>query len=319
MSRRSHTIPGRTLVRSAAAYVLAIGALTGCGESVTVADSDPVRGLSSVTVTGELGSAPTVKWDGRLNVTRSETKVLVKGSGDVIKDGDVVLSQIWIGNGYTKSMAFDSFASQAQPVTLSKETTKPLTSALEGQPLGSRVMVAATAKEAFGEQGNPQLGIGNKDSVLFVVDSIDIVRDEPDGKQSALPAWMPKLVTKDGTITGWDFSKAQEPDGKLRVVPIITGDGPKVGKDSTIVTRYLGQVFDAAKPFDEAYSKPEPATFKVDGLVKGWQQGLAGVPAGSRVAIVVPPALGYGAKGNESAKIKGTDTLYFVLDVLATS
>jgi peptidylprolyl isomerase len=302
-----------------AVLLVAGGGLVACGDPTTIADADPIRGLSSVTVTGEVGSAPEVEWDGRLNVTKSETKVLTKGKGEVIKDGDAVLAHIWIGNGYTQSVAFDSFASQAQPVTLNKDTTKPLVSALEGQTLGSRVMVAATAEDAFGEQGNPQLGVGNKDSVLFVVDSLDTVRTEPEGKQAALPAWMPTLIEKDGTITGWDFSKAQDPDGKLHIIPLITGDGPKVQKSSTIVTRYLGQVFDAKKPFDEAYSKPEPAVFKVNGLVEGWQRGLDGISAGSRVAIVVPPELGYGKEGNESAKIKGTDTLYFVLDVLATS
>lgn len=293
--------------------------LTACGEPTTVTEADPIRGLESVTVTGDVGTAPTVEWDGRVNVEESETEVLTKGDGAEITEGDAVLAHIWIGNGYTESVAYDSFAAQAQPVTVNSETTKPLLSALEGQTLGSRVMVAASAEDAFGEAGNPQLGVGNGDTVVFIVDSLDIVRKAPEGTEIKMPAGMPALVEKDGVITGWDFANADEPDGKLVVHTLITGDGPEVSKDSTIVTRYLGQVFKAKKPFDEAYSKPEPAVFKVDGLVEGWQQGLEGVPAGSRVVIVVPPDLGYGKEGNEGAGIKGTDTLYFVLDILATT
>ncbi len=299
--------------------LLSASLLTSCGEPTTVAEADPIRGLSSLTVTGEVGAAPEVKWDGRVNVEKTETEVLTKGEGAAIKDGDAVLAHIWIGNGYTQMPAYDTFATQAQPVTLNDQTTKPLLKALEGQTLGSRVMVAASAEDAFGESGNPQLGIGNKDSVVFIVDSLDTVRGEPAGKQSKMPAGMPTLVEKDGVITGWDFSKADKPNGELQVVPLITGDGPEVGKGSTIVTRYLGQVFNSKKPFDESYSKPEPAVFNVDGLVKGWQQGLEGIPAGSRVAIVVPPELGYGKAGNKDAGIKGTDTLYFVLDILAAN
>ena len=306
------------LLRLASVLVLSIGVLAACGEESGSAE-DTVRGLSSVSVSGDFGSSPEVDWDGRLNVTKIESEVLIEGDGPEIKAGDEVLTHLWIGNGFSQSVAYDSFTSQAQPVPVTKDTTKPLLAALEGQAVGSRVLVTASAKDAFGEQGNPQLGIGNLDTVLFVVDSLDIVRDKPSGTETALPAGLPRLIEKDGVITGWDFSSADAPDGKLQVVPLITGDGPKVTKDSTIVTRYLGQVFKAKKPFDEAYSKPDPATFNIIGLVKGWQQGLVGVPAGSRIVIVVPPALGYGASGNESAGIKATDTLYFVLDVLATS
>ena len=41
------------------------------------------------------------------------------------------------------------------------------------------------------------------------------------------------------------------------------------------------------------------------------------MPVGSRVLIAVPPDQGYGEAGNPDAGIKGTDTLYFVIDVLA--
>lgn len=40
------------------------------------------------------------------------------------------------------------------------------------------------------------------------------------------------------------------------------------------------------------------------------------MPVGSRVVLVIPPDLGYGPEGNPGAGIKGTDTLYFVVDVL---
>ena len=46
---------------------------------------------------------------------------------------------------------------------------------------------------------------------------------------------------------------------------------------------------------------------------------LVGQKVGSRVLVVVPPAEGYGKDGNQQAGIKGTDTLVFVVDILAAN
>jgi peptidylprolyl isomerase len=52
-------------------------------------------------------------------------------------------------------------------------------------------------------------------------------------------------------------------------------------------------------------------------VITGWSSGLRGVKVGSRVMLVIPPKDGYGSSGNSQAGIKGTDTLVFVVDVLA--
>jgi peptidylprolyl isomerase len=51
-------------------------------------------------------------------------------------------------------------------------------------------------------------------------------------------------------------------------------------------------------------------------LIPAWEEGLVGVPYGSRVLIVAPPESGYGPGGNPPAGIKGDDTLVFVVDLL---
>ena len=49
----------------------------------------------------------------------------------------------------------------------------------------------------------------------------------------------------------------------------------------------------------------------------GWDKELVGKTVGSRVILSIPPADGYGKEGNKDAGIKGTDTLFFVVDILA--
>ncbi len=44
-----------------------------------------------------------------------------------------------------------------------------------------------------------------------------------------------------------------------------------------------------------------------------------GQTVGSRVVVAIPPELGYGKEGNPQAGIKGTDTLYFVVDILGAA
>ena len=51
-------------------------------------------------------------------------------------------------------------------------------------------------------------------------------------------------------------------------------------------------------------------------VIKGWDNGLVGQKVGSRVLLVIPPAEGYGTAGSPP-KISGTDTLVFVVDILA--
>ena len=60
----------------------------------------------------------------------------------------------------------------------------------------------------------------------------------------------------------------------------------------------------------------KPASYQLAGLLPGMQKGLQGQTVGSRVLLVIPPAEGYGDAG--SGTIKGTDTIVFVVDILAT-
>ena len=92
---------------------------------------------------------------------------------------------------------------------------------MEGQTIGSRVLVAAPAEDAFGEAGNPALGIANKDTVIFVIDLVSGVLDGPQGTDKAAPDWTPEIVEKDDVPTGLDFKGTPEPSDRLRIAPLV--------------------------------------------------------------------------------------------------
>ena len=115
-------------------------------------------------------------------------------------------------------------------------------------------------------------------------------------------------------------AKGTTPAKTLDYTVLSEGDGPEVKKGDLLVADYLGEVYKSGKVFDNSYDRKQPAAFPIGagGVIGGWDKSLVGVNAGSRVLMVVPPKDGYGKEGNPDAGIKGTDSLVFVVDVIAS-
>ena len=314
MSRRLLAVP--------ASLLLAALTLSACGSDTDDGGSGPGGSLDTLKITGDQGKAPEVKFDGKLDPSEIETDVVVEGDGDEVAAGDNVLTHVWIGNGFTQEQSFSTYeAGTPELLTVGDDVSKAIKAGLEGETVGSRVAVVAPAEDAFGDQGNPQLGIGNQDSVVFVMDLVDKIGTEPEGEERPVAKWAPGIVEEGGKPTGFDFEGLARPSKNLLVTKSIKGDGPVVEKGQKIYVNYLGQTFGGDQPFDESYSKGAPVSFPigVGQVIKGWDQALVGQTVGSRMILSIPPDLGYGEAGNEGAGIKGTDTLYFVVDILAAA
>jgi len=311
----------RTSRLALAAIVPLLLTLVACGDDS--GEDATGGGLDTVTIEGDVGSAPKVTWGGQVSVSEVESETLVTGDGAEVAEGDQVLTHLWIGNGFTQQTALDTYEEKKpELITVDDQIGKVFHDALEGHTIGSRVAIAAPASEAFGESGNPTLGIANKDSVVIVVDMVSGVLDGPQGTDKDAPDWTPEIIEdpeNPGVPSSFDFTDAPDPAPRLRIAPLVQGDGATVEKGQTIVVNYMGQVFDGKAPFDSSYSRGEPTSFQigVGAVVKGWDQALVGRAVGSRVLLSIPPELGYGKEGNPDAGIKGTDTLYFVVDILA--
>jgi peptidylprolyl isomerase len=314
------------------ALVATLGlSLTACGDDGGSGDGFPGAGetsdrLDAVTIKGDVGTVPEVKWKSQMDAGSIESETITEGDGATFEDGQSALTQIWIGNGFTEKESYSSYDQQrAEQVTLDDQVADFL-APLKGQTFGSRVAITGSADELFGETGNAQLGIGNKDSVLIIVDLVSAIADGPqeDGKKTADPAWMPKITTDDqGLPTGFDFTGTPQPTDDLRRVQLIQGTGPRVKKGQTIAVNYLGQAFGEAAPFDQNFTgdKAQPTTFGIGTgqVIEGWDTGLEGVPVGSRVVLEIPAAQGYGEQGQPDSGIPANATLVFVIDVLGAA
>ncbi|NEN78449.1 FKBP-type peptidyl-prolyl cis-trans isomerase [Nocardioides zeae] len=325
------------------AAVLPLTALAACGSS-----DDQDAGLDQVTVSGELGLVPEVEIDGELSPEGFASETVIEGDGPTVEEGSNVVLQAWIGNGFSGQEAFSTWeygdpgilpvSSEAPSTTVAAAVQQtaasllldPLTNAmpasiadsLEGVKAGSRVLVVSDYENAFGGDGQANIGIGNRDSVVYVIDVLAVALDGPEGTEVAAPEGLPTLVESGDEVTGFDFEGAAEPTDELQVATLVEGDGPVVEEGALLVANYLGQVYGGEAPFDESYSGGLPRTFVVGGpnagVIEGWNEALVGLKAGTRVVLGIPPALGYGETGNEQAGIAPTDTLYFVVDVLGS-
>ena len=325
------------------AAVLPLTALAACGDS-----DDQDAGLDQVTVSGELGLAPEVEVDGELSPEGFDSTTVIEGDGQTVEEGSDVVLQAWIGNGITGQEAFSTYefgdpgivpvSSEAPSTTVAAALQQtaasllldPLTNAmpaavadsLEGVKAGSRVLIVSDYENAFGGDGQANIGIGNRDPVVYVIDVLAVALDGPEGTEEAAPEGLPTLVESGDEVTGFDFEGAAEPTDELQVTTLVEGDGPVVEEGALLVANYLGQTYGGEAPFDESYSGGLPRAFVVGGpnagVIEGWNEALVGLKAGTRVVLGIPPALGYGETGNEQAGIGPTDTLYFVVDVLAS-
>ena len=91
------------------------------------------------------------------------------------------------------------------------------------------------------------------------------------------------------------------------------GKGPKPKATDTVKVNYLGTKIDGTK-FDSSYDRGQPATFPLNGVIKGWSEGLQLMPVGSKYKFYVPADLAYGV--NAPGPIGPNATLIFEVELL---
>lgn len=293
-----------------------------CGSDSDTAEPDDT--IAGVTVTGEQGELPKVDIDTPLKVDKVQSQVLTEGDGGPVVEGQKALLHIYLANGTSGKKAATTYDQGAPAdVTVSEDQLfQPVVEALIGVKQGSRVLIADTVKDIYGDAGASQLGLKTSDSLVFVVDVMSVTPTDalegPEGEEQDIPEGLPGIV-QDGTdVSNLDFSDApKKAPKKFQVIPIIEGAGPKSTASSLVTFDYFGEVWGAKKPFDESFSK-EAVTFALGtgGLIKAWDQGLVGLQEGSRVMIVAPPEVAYGAAGDPSGDIPANSTLVFIVDIL---
>ena len=186
-----------------------------------------------------------------------------------------------------------------------------LTTAFNGARMGSRIVAVLPPKYGYGPSGESQLQIHGTDTLVWVIDLLQ----QYSGTQAASGAQvstgggkLPSVTAKTGQAPVVSVPK-NTPPAKLSVTTLIKGSGPKLANGDTVVTQYVGVNWRTGKVFGASWPSAQDAagqllSFQVGGqqVLPGLSNGLAGVPVGSRVMVVIPPALGYGPRAGRRAQ-----------------
>jgi FKBP-type peptidyl-prolyl cis-trans isomerase FklB len=91
------------------------------------------------------------------------------------------------------------------------------------------------------------------------------------------------------------------------------GNGAVPTKTDKVKVNYEGKLIDGTV-FDSSYQRGEPAVFGLNQVIKGWTEGIALMPVGSKWRLYIPQELGYGER--QAGKIPPYSTLIFDVELL---
>ncbi len=105
-------------------------------------------------------------------------------------------------------------------------------------------------------------------------------------------------------------------DSGLKVEELVEGDGAVAAAGQQVVVHYTGWLTDGRK-FDSSHDRAEPFDFALGRghVIRGWDEGVAGMKVGGRRRLTIPPQLGYGARG-AGGVIPPNATLVFEVELL---
>jgi peptidylprolyl isomerase len=110
------------------------------------------------------------------------------------------------------------------------------------------------------------------------------------------------------------------PPNQLVTKDLVTGTGKTAAAGQTVTVNYVGDLYKTGKEFDSSWSRNQTFTtaLSAGSVIPGWVKGIAGMKVGGRRELIIPPSLGYGAKGSPPT-IPANSTLVFVVDLLSVS
>ncbi len=223
---------------------------------------------------------------------------LVEGTGAVVAAHDWVRVD-YVGVALSTGEEFDS-SYDREPVEFSLDgVVVGWSEGLLGMREGGRRHLVIPADMAYGDQPPAGSNIAPGETLVFVVDLLEVTVAYADKPTVEMPETAPtELVVED----------------------IEIGDGAEVSsaEPGTMLTvQYVGVSLDSGEVFDSTWdSGNRPATFDITQVIPGWSDGLIGMREGGRRRLIIPPELGYGDTPPAGSAIAPGDTLVFVVDLL---
>lgn len=303
---------------SAAALALALSACapkdSGSGSGSSSSD------LSKVQYTLKNATAePEASFATPFAATSPSAYVIEPGTGDSITDGDFVLVEAAVFSGADGKSTGSTYGSE--PILLPvndqlKEAAPEVYAKLKEIKVGGSFSYTTNVLQQRTESGTPSASTatpGTATNVEIYTVKTKLPKYANGTAQDVDPA-LPSFTLDEGT----GKAELKMPDTKSEINQLVTktlieGNGPEVKATDTVYVRYIGAQYSDGKVFDGNFDGT-PAGLSMQGVIKGWTNGLTGKKVGSRIELIIPADQAY---GNESAGGQTpTGPLVFVVDIL---
>lgn len=168
-------------------------------------------------------------------------------------------------------------------------------------------------------------------AVLFLATSVGtgiavIWQISQDNKENASQTETEKSVNSSGTTKVKEGNKLQgtklagfepiEKVDKLQIIDVTKGDGEEVKKGATVTAHYTGALAKNGTIFQSSHDMGDPIEFSLDGVIKGWTEGVPGMKVGGKRRLIIPADQAYGAN-SPSADIPANADLVFDIELTA--
>jgi peptidylprolyl isomerase len=109
----------------------------------------------------------------------------------------------------------------------------------------------------------------------------------------------------------------QSPSYQLEVEDITVGEGDEAVAGRNVEVHYVGVSWDTGRQFDASWDRGDTFKFGLGKgqVIRGWDEGVAGMKVGGRRRITIPPDMAYGKRG-AGGVIGPDETLVFVVDLI---
>jgi FKBP-type peptidyl-prolyl cis-trans isomerase FkpA len=138
--------------------------------------------------------------------------------------------------------------------------------------------------------------------------------DKKDEKSKEKEVAYPELPKGAGEIDKDAPKTFTKTDSGLKYRILRKGKGAKPKKTDTIEVNYHGWL-DNKKVFDSSYKRGQSISFPLNGVIKGWTEGMQLVETGGMVELEIPSELGYGKRG-AGGDIPPDATLHFLVELI---
>ncbi len=174
-------------------------------------------------------------------------------------------------------------------------------------------IVAPTPISATNLESTIKAEVSSLDNSTNVQNLFELDPENPNPTLFLMATENPQNQTLGGSL---ESSATRVTESGLKIIDLVSGDGAEAKSGQKVSVNYRGSL-ENGKEFDSSYGRA-PFTFSLGAgqVIKGWDEGVAGMRVGGKRQLIIPPELGYGSRG-AGGVIPPNATLIFEVDLLA--